>query len=734
MNKIKRFLAGFLCLAMLLSLTGCGKESSGDEQQTKDYVYTTEFKTLEGVDYLGDAVIQGNTMYFSEWNYDEATGMGSYVFYTMDLGTMEKTKLPLSVADNETIRGIAARQDGSKIILIGAWDENGTESYSLVGLDAAGNETARQDITAALTAGTDPEFGIYVQNMEVDPDGNVYLLVNGQSEKVVVLNTQGQKQFEVGSDSWFQGMCMSGDGRVFAMSYDYSNGSSGYILQHVDPKTKGFGDTFKGIPSGNGSFSCVSGGENELLISSGNSLYSYDLNTQTCEEILNWIDCDINADNVQLFTRTGEGKILAFTYSWGNDGTNNCEAVSLTKTPASEVKQKTILTYATMYLDYQLKAQIIDFNKTNDTYRIEVKEYGAGDYTAGMAQLNSDIVSGNTPDIIDLNSGNVTTYISKGILTDLYALMDSELGKEDFVPSALKIYEEDGKLYGVCVSFSVDTLMGRTSDVGTEMGWTVEDVKALMESKPAGTELLEYASRDTILYTLVSMGADAYIDWETGTCSFNTDDFIGLLEFSNTFPSADSISYEDQESTYSKLSQGKLLLQGLYVSGVDEYLMHEAMFGVPTTCIGYPTPDGKGGTILNPNMSLGIAEKSKNKEGAWTFIKSVLSEDFQDTLDWSFPARESSLQKVFDEAMDEKEYGSGWGYDDFTYETRPATEEEIARIRQVIDNAQGRVSYNQDIMSIIQEEAAPFFAGQKTAREVADIIQSRVQIYVSENS
>ena len=43
-------------------------------------------------------------------------------------------------------------------------------------------------------------------------------------------------------------------------------------------------------------------------------------------------------------------------------------------------------------------------------------------------------------------------------------------------------------------------------------------------------------------------------------------------------------------------------------------------------------------------------------------------------------------------------------------------------------------SYNTEIFSIISEEASPYFAGQKSAADAAKIIQSRVEIYVSENS
>ena len=42
--------------------------------------------------------------------------------------------------------------------------------------------------------------------------------------------------------------------------------------------------------------------------------------------------------------------------------------------------------------------------------------------------------------------------------------------------------------------------------------------------------------------------------------------------------------------------------------------------------------------------------------------------------------------------------------------------------------------YKQDdtLLNIITEESAPYFAGQKSAQEVAKVIQSRAQIYVNE--
>lgn len=490
MNSMKRFFAICLCLAMLFSLTACGKESNGDQQQpVRDFVYTTEFKTLEDADgRFREAVIRDGKMYYIKWTYDEETGRGGQTFCTMDMDTMQTTEVPLDQSQNGGTAGMSVLEDGSILMVSTDWDENGQSSFAPVTMDANGQETARHDITAPMMQGSNPEFGVYPQAVEVDPEGNVYVIVGGQTEKIIVFNLQGQKMFELTTDNWYQGLCQSADGRVFAMCYDNSATGSGYMLQYIDVKAKSFGDSFKGIPNGNGGTSTAKGGENEILISTGNILYSYNLADQTCEEILNWIDCDINSNQIEKFSRLDDGRILAFTMNYeAADGMPVAEAVYLTKTPASEVKQKTILTYGTMYLDSEARPRIIQFNKTNETYRIEVKEYGTGDYQAGMTQMNSDIVSGNAPDIIDLNgiNTNVNTYIAKGVLTDLYALLDQDenLKRDDFVANVLKNFEQDGKLYGIPVKFTISTVMGRTSVVGDKMGWTVADVQKLMASR-----------------------------------------------------------------------------------------------------------------------------------------------------------------------------------------------------------------------------------------------------------
>ena len=50
-----------------------------------------------------------------------------------------------------------------------------------------------------------------------------------------------------------------------------------------------------------------------------------------------------------------------------------------------------------------------------------------------------------------------------------------------------------------------------------------------------------------------------------------------------------------------------------------------------------------------------------------------------------------------------------------------------------IQSGTKRSYYNEELQKIVTEGVEPFFAGQKSAADVAKVIQSRAQVYVNEN-
>ena len=75
----------------------------------------------------------------------------------------------------------------------------------------------------------------------------------------------------------------------------------------------------------------------------------------------------------------------------------------------------------------------------------------------------------------------------------------------------------------------------------------------------------------------------------------------------------------------------------------------------------------------------------------------------------------------------------GWGMaDGTTYEIYAITQEQADQLKNLINNTTKLANYNDSIFDIVSEQAAAFFAGQKSAEEVAKLIQSKANIYVNE--
>lgn len=388
--------------------------------------------------------------------------------------------------------------------------------------------------------------------------------------------------------------------------------------------------------------------------------------------------------------------------------------------------ERVVLTYATLYLDAEMEAWIAEWNKANADCYINVKEYGQGDYETGLVQLNTDIVSGHIPDIIDLSDIDMAPYISKEILIDLYPFLDSDpqVKREDFVPGILRLYEKDGKLYSIALGYSLETLMGKKDIVGDPAQWNIDKMKQMIEEMPAQSYFIDNLGSIGLLRIVLMMGMDEYIDWETGQCFFNENRFIQLLELANSMEAVPVA--EDIEEC---LAIDKLMLNRAYISSVSEYKEAVDMFrGEEVVCVGYPSAQG-GKTLIQPYLPIGISNMCENKDAAWKFVRSLISEEFQNNhIRFNFPILEDSLKKEFEQALHPPV--NSWNME--SAEILPS-QEEIDDLYRMINFSGGKFVFDTNIWDIIEEETEFYFDGEKTVWEVVEVIQNRVQNYIDEN-
>lgn len=758
----KKITAAALATVMAVSLAACGKQDGGSQGTTdqKEYVYVPEYLELDkdtNSNY-NSLTVQGDKLYYINYQWNEDNGESKVSIGSYNLTDGSKETLPIEFnSDNGGISSMQVDADGNIYTAEYQWNATeGDDAYSeqqivLHKYDSTGAQVMEQDITDIMQQ---DENNSYINYMCIDDQGRFYVASN---ELIRLFDTQGQFQGVVKTDSsWIQGMGEGKDGKVYVCYYDDSSVNN--ILSEIDFDGKKVAQTYSNFPNGNGNGSLSAGMEGDVLANTDTTLYEYNLADQSTTEVLNWLDCDINGNYVNYVGVTSDGKILAVINDWN---TGETDVVKLTRTKASEVAQKTPVVIGAMYTSQALQAAAVAFNKQSNEYHVTIKTYidennwTETSWSDSVTAMNNDLTSGsNCPDILDMSNLDVKELAAKGAFEDMtpYLEKSSVLSKDDFFDSVLSSYTFDGKLAGIPKTFTLSTIVGKASDLGDRNGWTVDDVMEYANAHE-GTALFEGMTKSGMLSTMLAYDLDSYIDWETGKCSFDGENFQKILEFVNSFP--DEYEWQDDEaSTPAKIQAGELLLNMTGISQLTDIQEEEAMFGEPVTYIGFPTSDGSSGTYMQSNELYAIATKGSNKDGAWAFIEYYLEQPVDDMFSWGLPATKSALDEMINEAMNVKymtdengnqildengnpvpENGTSsisWGDWEYTYHT--TTQEEADTLRHLIDIAKpANTSGNDEITNIITEEAEGFFKGQKSVADVAKIIQSRVQVYVDEN-
>ena len=736
------------CMALLF-FSACGGKETDAAASSKDYVYRAEEIIIDGIDnnhVINDLSVKNGKLYVraNYWSEDE-----SYItLLSQNPDGSELQKVKLQMKNNAYYSYWTPDGEGNYYAVLEESFEDNSDpenyiwrmDYYLIKLNEQGNEAWRQKL------GSEGEESYWVQWMQLLPDGRLAIC---DSAGIALYDAEGKKIKDVTSSKVMEsnGVYQMEDGTLLIEQYNPETNKS--VLNQLNVDTGEVSEDYA-LPENASNFMMYAGRGYDLFMVGNGGVFGYNLGEPEMKKLMDMIDSDLNISYIYNITAISETEF----YGVMEDETEGrTQIVKFTKVAPEDVADKKILTLECNNLNWDVRKHVVEFNKTNSEYRIVIEEYAqyntSEDYTVGVTRLNTDIASGKVPDILLLDwQMPVESYETKGLFEDLYPYIDQdeELKREDFFPNVLTAYENEGKLYRLVPRFTVYTVAGKTAEVGSEPGWTLEELNQLMASKPEGTQIFEEATRDQMLSYSIQMSGDQFINWETGECRFNSDGFIQLLEFLKQFPEVLEEDYYDDnywEEYPMMWREGKVLLQRLYLSDFSSYnYVKKGTFGEDITLVGFPMEEGNGSAIA-ADMEMVMSSKSKYKEGAWEFMRYFLTDDYQNQIDYGWPIKLSRLDALAETAMKkpfyEDENGNIIEYDptfSLGGEEIPLeliTQEEVDELIAFIKSVDKKYVYNQQLENIVAEEAAPYFAGQKNAKEVADIIQSRVQIYVNEN-
>lgn len=742
-------MTSFFMLTTLLS--GCGSEEknivTGNNGVDEGPWFETNFHDvkLEEEEFIASFSMYNDEVYFLVGSTDEKTDTIFMTLKKLCLDDYSITELGTFSSDKEgMILNLFVNESG--IYMTGQkvkWNKERTKvleaGYNIIVCEHDGTVKKCMDVTEKLLEKCSESEIVYLADIVCDKEGNI--IITDNMTFVMAFNSEGENIADINCNNWGNGLQISDDSTVY---YSYTNEISWkQCFVPVDIKSNEFGKQVGEIASSITYNYCIDSNE-AVWLSDENTLMAYNLETEEKRKIFDWIDYDITTDSVRMLEIMEDGRIVVCLENVTQD--KIVYEVAVFKESDAPLEEKTVLTFATFGSDAEIMEAIVRFNKNSEEYRIKVIDYyDEENYEDAWNEYNQAVLDGDLADIVNVSWSNYNLMAGKGVYVDLneYMNSDEDINREDYFENILSAYEIDGKLYAMPASFSISTLVGKEKVWGNKDSISLEEVQEKMDETPANVAIMDSMSQSYFVFFMLQGSLDKFVDWEIGECSFATKEFVEILKLSKRFPkeSGETYSYLSNE-TIDNFREDKVLLYSCDLYEITEYQMTKSLLGEEFVTLGYPGANG--GLIQNSGSLLAISEDSQNKEAAWEFVKCMISEEYQSNyIYYNNPIHKTAFENQMESAMEKTCYVDdngdevelpkmSYGWEDFEIDIYAATEEDVAEYRKIVESATSLATYDEKVMTIVEEEAEAFFNDQKSAEEVAQIIQSRVKIYVNE--
>ncbi len=389
---------------------------------------------------------------------------------------------------------------------------------------------------------------------------------------------------------------------------------------------------------------------------------------------------------------------------------------------------------------WALERSIARFNRQSEEYHITVFYPEEGEEESVFRQrIQMEITNGQGPDILGSSMvHSAQDWADNGFLEcvdDVYAK------RSGYVAAAVEDGKVNGKLYGVpfeCtyefVSYPRKWVDERKSITVLELMELVKvsDAEILQEGVSGVGIVYHYGLRDQSNWT--------YIDWKNGESHLTEPEFLELLEFAKEYADTDELD------KIAFAAQSDIVIEDM--RSLVDYL---APYEDEMVVLGYPREEGNG--IYISSYSLYLNANSEYKEGAKEFFAFILSDEEQAknalydmTEEFMYMEGNTSLYGALNkfpiavsayEILVNKQKESNYDKVIYTDQGRIQvgnyfTEEMENQLYFMVEHARCEEDGSDELYTMVYDELNPYFTGDITAKEAAEKLDNRVQLYLDE--
>jgi len=406
---------------------------------------------------------------------------------------------------------------------------------------------------------------------------------------------------------------------------------------------------------------------------------------------------------------------------------------------------KTIVTLSTTYTNRYLEAVEKKFELKYPEIDLQIQAFSNGESDVTEADMekylkttNAAILSGKGADIIELSTLPVNNYVEKKLLVNMNDTLEADqtLNKNDLNMNILNGMQQGGGLYAIPTSYFVGTFISDGDILDKkikvdENNWTwdqfvdVSNQFMQQEGRKEGRYALAGYAPEDFLKLVVRNNSTEYIDQASLKAKFDSPAFINQLQQVKKM-------YDNKILTADNAKPSNQLFAHTYLFSPIDFFDLGFRFYKNGKLLPTPhSPGDAGGTTFIVENQFGIQANSPVKDEAWKFIAYMMSEEAQ-----SLEEREGlegfSLSKSVNDKLlsDIEKFVKSSEYTGENVSN--ITDLHFKQVRQLVASAKRFASADDKLLSIVMEEAKSYFSGQKSAEEVAKLIQNRTTTYLNE--